>query len=126
MPVVFTEEMAELIKATVRDHMRGRNSTESFNGNRNTPRVPSQWAIVNGADIEAPENGITEPTTGSVEILTRNRQSDHLERSGRIKTLIHRYEGITLVKDMLIRIKHVNGEWMLEAADCGALGNPPT
>jgi hypothetical protein len=125
MPVVFTEEMAELIKATVRDHMRGRNSAESSNGNRNTPRVPSQWAICN-VNIEGPQDGITAPATGNVEILTRNRQTNHLERSGRIKTLTHRYEGIDLVKDMLIRIKHINGEWMLEAADCEALGSPPS
>mgnify|MGYP003135775890 CR=1 FL=1 len=125
MPVVFTEEMAELIKDTVRAHMRTRNSTESSNGQRGTPAVPSHWAICN-VNISGPQDGITAPTTGSVEILTRNRQTDHLERSGRIKTLIHRYEGIDLVENMLIRIKHVNGEWMLEAADCEALGSPPS
>jgi len=124
MPVVFTEEMAELIKDTVRAHMRTRNSTESSNGQRGTPAVPSHWAICN-ADISGPSDGVTAPTTGEVEILTRNRNSNALERSDRKKTLTHRYEGIDLVKDMLIRIKHINGEWMLEAADCEALGSPP-
>lgn len=124
MPVVFTQEMAELIKDTVRAHMRTRNSTESSNGQRATPLVPSHWAICND-DISAPTNGVTTPATGTVEILIRNRSSDALERSGRTKTLTHRYEGIDLVQDMLIRIKHINGEWMLEAADCGALGSPP-
>ena len=124
MPVIFTDEMGRMITEAVRVHMRTRHSTESSNGQGNTPLIPSHWAICN-ADIPGPADGVTAPAIGEVEILTRNRSSNALERSDRKKTLTHRYEGIDLVEDMLIRIKHINGEWMLEAADCEALGSPP-
>jgi len=125
MPVAFTSEMAELIKDTVSAHIRSRNINESSKGQRVIPNAPSQWAILND-NIDPPDDGITAPTEGDVELLFRNSTSNALERSGRIKTLTHRYEGITLEVDTLVRVKHINGEWMLEAADCGPLGSPPS
>jgi hypothetical protein len=124
MPSVPTDEFMALITRTVEDYMRRVKNGNVSSGKGVVPSSRSHWAICN-EEITAASNGVTTPSTGDIEFLARKRSSNALERTGIIKTLTHRYEGITLEEDTLIRVKHADGEWMLEAADCEAMGSPP-
>ena len=124
MPSVPTDDLMALIVKTVQDYLRRSKGGNLPSGKWNGKPLRSHYAIAT-EEIDPATNGISSPTESTVEVLTKNNTTGNLERSGITHTLTHRYEGITIEKDTLIRIKYAQGEWMLEAADCEALGSPP-
>ncbi len=125
MPVVMSEEFAAQVAKVVRETLRREHSTQSHSGRwQGTSSQRSYWAITNAA-ISAPSNGVTTPTTGEIEYLKVNDSGD-LVRTGETETLTHRWEGITLEEDTLIRVMVAEEEVILVGADCEALGSPPS
>jgi len=123
MPSIPTDELMTLIVRTVEDYLRRSKGGDAPTGKWNGRPVRSHWAITNSV-LNTASNGVTTPSSVSVEILRKNSDGD-LERTGVVKSITHRYEGISLEPGTLIRIKKADGEWMLEAADCEPLAEPP-
>jgi len=121
---IMTPEFAEQVAQVVRQVLR-REQGELMTPNRYKPHQSqvSVWAICNTA-IAAPGNGVTTPTSGTIEYL-RVDSSDNLVRTGETATLTNRWEGIELEADTLIRVMSEVDEIILVAADCEALGSPP-
>tara|TARA_Y100000401_G_scaffold72963_1_gene58972 strand:- start:52 stop:429 length:378 start_codon:yes stop_codon:yes gene_type:complete len=124
MPSVPTDDLMALIVKTVEDYLRRSKGGNLPSGKWNGKPTRSHYAISN-TNIAAATDGITDPRLATVEILNKNNSTGNLERSGITHTLTHRYENIEIPAYSLIRIKYAQGEWMLEAADCDSLGNPP-
>ena len=128
MPSIPSNELMDLILRTVKQVMRGRHGEIPQSGQRgNAKAVRSHWAILNG-DLTAAQDGATDPSEAQIELLQFKNTTDdplQLERSGVIETLTHRYEGIEVAKDTLVRVKVADDEWMLEATDCSPLSEPP-
>jgi len=125
MPVVMSEEFAAQVAKVVRETLRRERSTQSHSGKwQGVSSQRSYWAITNSA-ITAPSNGVTSPTTGTIEYLRVNDSGD-LVRTGETETLTHRWEGITLEANTLIRVMATENEVILVGADCEALGSPPS
>jgi len=122
--VVMSPEFNEQVKQTVREVLRQLHSTGSHSGRWSGSKNSSRWAITNAA-ISAPSNGVTTPTTGQIEFLDVSSSGD-LVRSGDTVTLTHRWEGITLESGTLLRVVNDWDEWIAVAADCEALGSPPS
>ena len=124
MPVVMSDEFAAQVAKVVRETLHRERSKTTHAGRwQGVSSQRSYWAICN-ADIAAPTNGVTTPTTGQIEYL-KVSDSGNLERTGETETLTHRWEGIELVENMLVRVMVAEDEVTLVAADCDAMGSPP-
>jgi hypothetical protein len=121
--VLMSPEFAAQVVRVVKDVLRRERSPQDTSSRHGGRQVRRHWAICN-ANINGATNGATTPSTGTVEILTRN-DSGNLVRSGITHTLTHRWEHIDLVQDQLIQIERFKGEWVAVGADCQAMGSPP-
>tara|TARA_R110002110_G_scaffold238091_4_gene453858 strand:+ start:503 stop:880 length:378 start_codon:yes stop_codon:yes gene_type:complete len=121
--VIPSSEFNDQLVKTVKDVLRQLHSPVDTSSRYGGRRVRRHWAICN-EDIAGADNAATAPSTGEVEILTRNTVSGDLERSGVKHELTHRYESIDLVADTLIRIENADGEWIVTGADCEPMAVP--
>jgi len=126
MPVVMSEEFAAQVAKVVRETLRKDRGTDGHSGRWQGRRsaAGSYWAITNSS-LAAPSNGVTTPTTCTIEYLRVN-DSGNLVRTGETDTLTHRWEGITLETNTLIRVRVAENEVILVGADCEALESPPS
>jgi len=120
--VVMSPELAKQVQRVVRQVLRAEHSTQQHQGRWQGTTI-DRWAVAN-ADIGKPDNGVTTPTTGAIELLDVN-SSGNLTRSGQTETLTHRWEGIEIEEHMLLRVSYQHGEWLATGIDCEPLGSPP-
>lgn len=121
--VVMSPELAQQVQRVVRQVLRAEHSTQQHQGRWQGEAV-ARWAIAND-DIDGPDNGVTSPESGEIELLELN-SSGNLKRTGQTETLKHRWEGIDIKKDTLLRVCYQHGEWLATGVDCDALENPPS
>lgn len=120
--VVMSPELAQQVQRVVREVLRAEHSTQQHQGRWQGEAV-ARWAIAND-DINSASNGVTTPAEGQVEILDVDDQGA-LIRTGQKETVRHRYEGIDIEKDTLVRVSYQHGEWLIVGADCEPLSEPP-
>lgn len=121
--VVMSPELAQQVQRVVRQVLRAENSTQQHQGRWQGEAV-ARWAIAN-EDIDGPENGVRSPRTGEIELLDIDAAGD-LTRTGQTEELTHRWEGIDIEEDTLLRVCYQHAEWFVIGVDCDPLGSPPT
>ena len=109
-PVIPSAEFNDQIKSVVRDALRENRLTQPSKGGHTTRRRSMHYAIAN-EDIDSAANRLTDPTTGEVELLSRNSSGD-LELSGVTHTVTNRWEDVSIDEDALVVITRINGEWV--------------
>tara|TARA_Y100000401_G_scaffold117100_1_gene124671 strand:- start:52 stop:426 length:375 start_codon:yes stop_codon:yes gene_type:complete len=121
--VVMSPELAQQVQRVVRQVLRAEHSTQQHQGRWQGEAV-ARWAIAN-EDIGAAGDGVRSARTGAIELLEVDTDG-HLVRTGQTETLTHRWEGIEVLQNTLLRVCYQYGEWLLTGVDCEPLGSPPT
>ena len=122
--VIPSTEFNDQIVRVVKQVLREERGTQPRTGDTQRTSVAWQWAIAN-TSIPAATNGLTDPGTGTIELLTMDQDQD-LSRSGVTYTGVNRAEGVSIEKDTLLIVARFKGERVVIWADCAALASPPT
>ena len=123
MPNLVSDELLEEIYETIAYVKRLARSPENPRRILYPQMRSMNYAIANEEIAEA-TNAVNNPTTGDVEILSKDSSGDY-ERSGRVVTVTNRWEHIPISKDTLVIISRIRGEWAVTGSDCSEMGNPP-
>jgi len=107
---VPNEQFNDQIKRAVSEVLRERR-LEPVAPFRHSPRRRSMHYAIANEDIDSAANRLTDPTTGEVELLSRNSSGD-LELSGVTHTVTNRWEDVSIDEDALLVITRLNGEWV--------------
>jgi hypothetical protein len=108
--VTPTREFNDQIVRVVKQVLRAERGADGGAGTTNDRRRSMHYAIAN-EDIDNAANRLTDPTTGEVELLSRNSSGD-LELSGVTHTVTNRWEDVSIDEDAMVVITRINGEWV--------------
>jgi len=115
MPSLMSDELRDQIYKVVREVLYAEFPLRQRGADTRNIFREQHWAQMQ-EDVDAPEDGITDPGFGDFEIMARDLTStggtgQELLGTGIVKELVHRNELKDLKKDQLIRVEDFDGEW---------------
>lgn len=112
--IAAIREMFRAFKAQMRSEFAGMKHTQP----------QRRLTVVLDAALDVATNALTTPSTATASVLQKN-SSGNLEDSGNNITVVNRYENIDLEQYTIGVAAWIDGEWRMDSADCGALGDWP-
>jgi len=120
---LLSPELADQVQRVVKRVLREDRGGAPVSSKHGGPTISRHWAVLDGT-LDKATNGATTPSTAEATLLKMDSDGN-LTRTETV-TVTHRYEHIELAEDTLVRIEYTAGEWIVVAADCDAMGSPPS